>query len=464
MTVSSGHLDSLLDMGFSVQTLANLTYQSGSAANGGVQSVTARTGATTYGTFDSLKVTSIDDSTNTIVVTGYETSGGGYYGGGTTTAVPWYFSVVGKSGNDLLLAANGAAALTAVPASTVASYIQSGNTAALNNDLFVFAIDGTSVGTDAAAAQTLTFSSFTPAAGPETVAMVTASTPSSPVSVSDSSTNVQSGLDTLQALTAAGKITSIALTDSGPVNFTLSPSQLAADSGALKAITSDYSVTVPAGTSAATIAGIDGAATIVTFTNSASHYAVTANGDGSITVAASGISDHISGVEQLAFSDLTMTLAPKNSFDEYVALLYQGSLGRTPDALGLNNWEKIANALPASTQTSGVYGLSDASGNYNGSLSVAGGFTNSAEFQAKYGSLTDAQFVTQLYSNILDRAPDTAGYNSWINALTPVSQGGLGQTREHVLIGFAESQEAISNATQGFTGQSGAHAAWLFLT
>jgi hypothetical protein len=195
-----------------------------------------------------------------------------------------------------------------------------------------------------------------------------------------------------------------------------------------------------------------------------SSYTITSNGDGSITVATSGSSDHVSGVEQLVFSDRTITVTPHNSFDEYAALLYQGSLGRTPDSAGLMTWETISNALPASVQALGVYGLSDASGNYNGTLSVAGGFTNSAEFTAKYGSLTNAQFVTQLYTNVLDRAPDTAGYNSWITALTPVSQGGLGETREHVLVGFAESAEAISNATQGFTGQSGTHAAWLFLS
>jgi hypothetical protein len=57
-----------------------------------------------------------------------------------------------------------------------------------------------------------------------------------------------------------------------------------------------------------------------------------------------------------------------------------------------------------------VYALSNISGGYNGSLSIAAGFTNSTEFISKYGSLTNAQFVTDLYSNILDRAltrPDT---------------------------------------------------------
>jgi hypothetical protein len=132
-------------------------------------------------------------------------------------------------------------------------------------------------------------------------------------------------------------------------------------------------------------------------------------------------------------------------------------LGRTPDPAGLQSWETIANALPSATEAIGVYALSDQSGGYNGSLSIAGGFTQSGEFVAKYGSLSNTQFVTQLYANVLDRAPDTAGLNSWLAELS------AGQTREHVLIGFAESAEAISNAQNGFTGQSAAHAAWLFL-
>jgi hypothetical protein len=156
----------------------------------------------------------------------------------------------------------------------------------------------------------------------------------------------------------------------------------------------------------------------------------------------------------------TTITAAHGSLNEYIALLYQGALGRTPDLPGLQGWEQIGSVppIPSEFQTTGVYVLSDVSGNFNGNLSIAGGFTNSAEFIAKYGSLTNAQFVTNLYSNILDRAPDTAGFNGWMSLLA------AGNSREHVLVGFADSAEAISNATHGFVGQSGTHAAWLFLT
>ena len=87
---------------------------------------------------------------------------------------------------------------------------------------------------------------------------------------------------------------------------------------------------------------------------------------------------------------------------------------------------------------------------------LAYGFTQSTEFQTKYGALTDTQFVTQLYANVLDRAPDTAGLNGWVNALAQ------GHTREWVLVGFVESPEAYANAEMGYVGQTGTvHAPWL---
>jgi len=70
---------------------------------------------------------------------------------------------------------------------------------------------------------------------------------------------------------------------------------------------------------------------------------------------------------------------------------------------------------------------------------VAGGFTGSAEFQAKYGALDDTQFVTLLYNNVLHRAPDPAGLSGWLNVLE------TGGTRTSVVIGFSESPEYHGN-------------------
>ena len=55
---------------------------------------------------------------------------------------------------------------------------------------------------------------------------------------------------------------------------------------------------------------------------------------------------------------------------------------------------------------------------------LAWGFANSYEFQDAYGSeLTNAEFLNILYSNILGRDPDTAGFEYWLGEM----DDGLGQ-------------------------------------
>ncbi len=96
--------------------------------------------------------------------------------------------------------------------------------------------------------------------------------------------------------------------------------------------------------------------------------------------------------------------------------LYQAALEREPDIPGLT------------THTNSLVS--------GGSIAtVASSFVNSLEFQAKYGAITDTQFVTLLYANVLSRTPDTAGLNFWVDKLTH------GESKAFVLSGFSESVE-----------------------
>ena len=65
------------------------------------------------------------------------------------------------------------------------------------------------------------------------------------------------------------------------------------------------------------------------------------------------------------------------------------------------------------------------------------GFIGSPEFQARYGNLNDSDFVSQLYRNVLDREPDGAEVQGWVDAI------GTGTTRAQVVLGFSESAEYI---------------------
>ncbi len=102
--------------------------------------------------------------------------------------------------------------------------------------------------------------------------------------------------------------------------------------------------------------------------------------------------------------------------------LYQATLDRAPDRDGHRNWTEAL-----------LDGRLDLE-------AAARGFVGSREFQNVYGDLTDYSFVTQLYNNVLDRAPDQAGLENWMGALTN------GFSRAQVVMGFSESREFV-NAT-----------------
>jgi hypothetical protein len=104
-----------------------------------------------------------------------------------------------------------------------------------------------------------------------------------------------------------------------------------------------------------------------------------------------------------------------------VSRLYYATLDRGPDPTGLANW--------TNEMQSGV-----------DITTIAAGFVNSPEFLADYGATSDISFVTMLYANVLDRAPDSSGLANWTNAL---NAGVLSRTQ--VVVGFSNSQEFINN-------------------
>ena len=212
----------------------------------------------------------------------------------------------------------------------------------------------------------------------------------------------------------------------------------------------------------------------LTLSGNRSSYAVGVDALGNATIVPVNGGTETTGatIGAIQFSDVTMYVL--NNTQASVALLYEAALGREPDTAGLENWVNIYNNLPASVQVGGVYqSLAETSGGFNGSMSIADGFVNSAEFQAKYGTLTNAQYVTQLYANVLHRTPDAGGMDTWMAALTPTGQtytdpntgetfAGQGQSRAYVLVGFAESNENIADtaAAAATTSASG----WLINT
>lgn len=98
--------------------------------------------------------------------------------------------------------------------------------------------------------------------------------------------------------------------------------------------------------------------------------------------------------------------------------LYRAVLRRTPDVGGMSYW--------LSARRTGGWSL----------VGMADYFVRSPEFRARYGSLTNRQFVTLIYRDILDRPGDAAGIAYWTDQLNR----GL-RRRGQVLLGFTESPE-----------------------
>ncbi|MFP6730555.1 MAG: M10 family metallopeptidase C-terminal domain-containing protein [Alphaproteobacteria bacterium] len=128
----------------------------------------------------------------------------------------------------------------------------------------------------------------------------------------------------------------------------------------------------------------------------------------------------LTDVDRVIFSDGSLAFdLDGNAGQTY--RLYQAAFGRTPDVPGLTvNVGVVDDGLT-------LKGLS-------------GAFLVSAEFVALYGAdSTVDTFLTALYANVLNRAPDQAGFDSW-NSLLESGQ----LDRADVLIGFSESGENIT--------------------
>ena len=143
------------------------------------------------------------------------------------------------------------------------------------------------------------------------------------------------------------------------------------------------------------------------------------SGGGFIATDGQGVSNSLLGVERVAFSDQTIALdVDGNAGQAY--RLYQAAFDRQPDLPGLGFWIKaLDNGYSLST--------------------VARNFVDSPEFQSLYGAAPDnSAFITLLYKNVLNRAPDAEGFKFWNDAMHN------GITRERVLGDFSESAENVN--------------------
>jgi hypothetical protein len=148
------------------------------------------------------------------------------------------------------------------------------------------------------------------------------------------------------------------------------------------------------------------------------HFTVTKTASGITVTDNTGAqgTDTLTHVERIKFDDKTLAFDTDGDAGQ-VYRLYQAAFDRAPDAAGFGLWVRQMDAGMKLQQ-------------------VADGFMQSAEFEQLYGpKVSDSDFVTHLYQNVLHRAPDAEGYKLWVDSLAN------GMQRETALTGFSESQE-----------------------
>ncbi len=122
----------------------------------------------------------------------------------------------------------------------------------------------------------------------------------------------------------------------------------------------------------------------------------------------------------LALEIITLVTNLQSSADHLVYLMFQASFARMPDYAGFEFWAGYAD-------------------HYNPTaLQLADIFMAAPEFTAKFGANpSNSAYVTELYTNVLGRAPDPAGLAYW------VAQANGGQAHDQLLVDFATCAENI---------------------
>ena len=298
---------------------------------------------------------------------------------------------------------------------------------------------------------TLTSGTGTPVIG-GSAEVVTDGTPATPLAVVDSASDVVHYIDALETVATAGKLSSISLTDGGIPVLSITAAQLSSDAAAIKLLGGTFTLSETAPTASATVSGASNAlGNTMVFSQAAAQYTVTPAGDGvHLTVSGGGTTDILSNFQALQFSDVTLIVAqaPGSAAAPTtgnITELYSAAFGRAPDVPGLAYYQQSLAANPKLSLTT-----------------LAQQFLASPEYQNNsahdYAQTTagDTQFISDLYTNLLHRAPgsgDAAWYEA--NVIAPIvgsaSPGSAAYTsalalaHATVVTDFSQSSEFLSD-------------------
>ncbi|WP_198585899.1 DUF4214 domain-containing protein [Pararhizobium haloflavum] len=146
--------------------------------------------------------------------------------------------------------------------------------------------------------------------------------------------------------------------------------------------------------------------------------------DGTLEIAKpDGSLDRLFSVEKVAFSDGALVLDVEGQYGDAAYRLYGGAFDRTPDEDGLRYWAEEIDGAIALEQAAESFLVSD-------------------EFNALYGtSISDSEFIEQLYTNVLSRPGEAAGLVYWNQQLASGTHD-----RASVLLNFTQLAEYVGNS------------------
>jgi len=140
-------------------------------------------------------------------------------------------------------------------------------------------------------------------------------------------------------------------------------------------------------------------------------------------------------------------LTDQELLEHAIARLYYGAFGRVADSAGL-----VQQTAGYQTALSGL-------------VTVGDRLVGSAEFAARYGTLSDADFIRTVFQNVYGRPPTDADLSSGLRSLQP---GRSGFTRGGLLSVYTQSDEArgrlSANANVTYSGTAEAQVARLYDT
>jgi len=275
--------------------------------------------------------------------------------------------------------------------------------------------------------------------------------------ISDTAANIATNIDALQAPIQSGQVGWITLTDTGIPTLSITAAQLTNDSWVLRDIIGSFGLSIDASAANLTIQGyhqyLGTISDTVVFSGSASEYQITplSNGQG-VTVTDTGTGrtsvDTLTGIDALKFSDTTVIIAHTPSTTTAtsgnITELYGAVFGRLPDAAGLAYYQAQQANHPSETLT-----------NFATSFLQSPEYTNNAAHKYAQNTAGETQFITDMYNNLLHRAPESGAIPYYLNLITQLTQGAATGTTAYtsadlnahatLLVDFSNSGEFLNN-------------------